>query len=337
MPRSPFYSGPISNRVASAYGPSYSVGDVIASGVTDAVAGKGGLISRLFGPDPNDPDAAQAAYYRAKTDEVQASIDDAKDKTRRRQEGDASVSNFADAGLDLSNGGSRAAMGGLTSEGATPQEPPAGALMKAVYDEYISAAGRGDKDSQERLSPILQALATRTGDPNAIITMNSGMGFKGNYIKGENGVEAATAGQQQSQVQKVMDQEMGIARMGDATDRYKVGVESGDRRFNTTTDASVQMRGQNLSSANTRRGQDMTDSRARKDKAIDMGTETVQTVTVDKGQAPKKPGLLGRIMGEQAVEGRAPSKTTKTVKRPIGAAKQKFVYDPKSGGLIEKR
>jgi hypothetical protein len=322
MARNPYYSGPIASTVLSTTGDMGSDGGFLHKFVNGG--GADSALSSLFYNRKNDPDAQRADLYRAQTEAARAEM------AQKQAEADA-IARGRTASTDLGS----AADEYVQREGG-PQMlgQSASKIAPVLFGQARDAIAKGA--DPKAVTAQMRAFALASGDPNLMVSVNSALEAK--YL-GEN--ESPTIGRQDLIREDKQEFEGGQNDADRALKKYGFNLESGDRRYNTDTDARVQMRGQDVSAGTTRRGQDMTDNRARAnaDKAHkdDLGTETVQVTTVDKGStgAPAKHKLFG-VFGQDvpAVAPRAPSKTVKTVKRPVGP--KKLVYDPKTGGLVAK-
>lgn len=202
MPRNPTYSGSLASQVLP-YSPTPQ-----PSLISQIAARKGSLVSSLkdmfYNPE-GDPEFQRARLYAAQAAEAE--------RTRLKQEGVATA--VSDAGSQLQ----QIMTDGRILPGADPNVVRAGVLSHLTP---VAAAGGTEAD----ISPLLKLFGLARGDDQFTTQMNSNM--EGKYL-GDN--QSPSLAAQVAKREDEQSQATSLATMEDATKRYGMGLESGDRRY----------------------------------------------------------------------------------------------------------
>ncbi len=309
MPRNPYYSGPIASASVAhgpAPGPSF-----LETAFRDGGKGLKSAIAQAFYNPEADPDFQRARHYGAQADAEQY-------KLERTQGADEAL-----AGLGPTMSEYRERTLPSTSVDAVANVA-AGAIMRAVSEGV----------KPEDATAVMRAFAlSLPGDMADDVGVRVNSLLAGQYL-GEN--QSPSLARQDFVREDEQTQQTHGWEMEDETKRRGQDIESGDRRYSSDTSAAASRYSADASAGASRYGHDLDYRASRENNTEDhdrtdrreQGSETVQTVTVDKGDKGEKPGMIARLFGAEETPARLPSKTTRTVKRPTAEGQPAAVPPP---------
>jgi len=299
MPRLPYYAGPIaSSSVVHVPTPQPGFLQSMLRGGGGGL--KSAIASAFYNPE-TDPDAQRARHYGAQADAEEY-------KLQRQQGADEAL---ATAGDHL----------GEYSERIIPGTTPAAAVQAAAARTITDAAAAGVDPKQS--SFILRAFALSLPPQMAdALGVRANSLLDGKYL----GANESPSLARQDFVREDEQQHEGTEwEIRAETDLREAGIESGDRRYATDVGAATDRYDADLdyrASRENNREDNFTSGfnnayNRSFDAAAGGGEQTVETVTVDKGEPARRPNAIQRAFGARETEGRPPSKTTTKTTTPV--------------------
>jgi hypothetical protein len=292
MPRNPYFSGSVaSDNFARGPAPQQGFMQGVVSPVMQAILGaQGSAQDRKTDAQRAEVLAQQARLYGAQADqEVYTG--------QRAQQGDAAIGTL---GSTIGEYGER--VQGMDLDAT--QQRTLGDIMVSAFEGAVG----GGADPKVAMQMIMPMVAS-SGNDELVVRLNAAAG---KYL-GAN--ESPSLARQDFVREDVQAFDADQAEQKRALEKYGLGLESGDRRYNTDVDAGVAIRGQNVTASTSR-------ANNRDDNATSRGNNAYNTTyngrIALRGQDVAAQGTTTTATTYDATG--KPTGSAKKVVRPTGRA-----------------